>query len=187
MRCASLRRLMKKGSVDLGYHTRCHTRYTLGTHRVPTHANTRKHHHTQTAPRRTRARSHEISHLPLVAARHEGPEAHSRSRVTRGGRQAALATATPSRDRAPAAEASHVMLAALDLRARRGVLTLRGRGRQRGPRERGRRGGPLLRRRRRGGRRRGRGRADGERPGGAARLERGEAAVHLVRGEGGAG
>ena len=45
-----------KGSVDLGYHTRCHTRYTLGTHRVPTHTNTRKHHHTQTAPRRTRAR-----------------------------------------------------------------------------------------------------------------------------------
>ena len=48
--------IRKKGSVDLGYHTRCHTRYTLGTHRVPTHTNTRKHHHTQTAPRRTRAR-----------------------------------------------------------------------------------------------------------------------------------
>ena len=29
---------------------------TLGTHWVPTHTNTRKHHHIQTAPRRTRAR-----------------------------------------------------------------------------------------------------------------------------------
>ena len=29
---------------------------TLGTHWVPTHTNTRKHRHTQTAPRRTRAR-----------------------------------------------------------------------------------------------------------------------------------
>ena len=37
-------RVITKWSVDLGYHTRCHTRYTLGTHRVPTHTNTRKHH-----------------------------------------------------------------------------------------------------------------------------------------------
>ena len=29
---------------------------TLGTHWVPTHTNTKKHHDTQTAPRRTRAR-----------------------------------------------------------------------------------------------------------------------------------
>ena len=43
-------------SGDIVYHTRCHTPYTLGTHRVPTHTNTRKHRHTQTAPRRTRAR-----------------------------------------------------------------------------------------------------------------------------------
>lgn len=45
--------IIKKGSVDLGYHTRS---ATLGMHWVPTHTNTRKHHHTQTAPRRTRAR-----------------------------------------------------------------------------------------------------------------------------------
>ena len=27
-------------SGDIVYHTRCHTPYTLGTHRVPTHTNT---------------------------------------------------------------------------------------------------------------------------------------------------
>ena len=42
----------KNGSVNLGYHMRCHTRYELGTH---THQH-KKHHHSQTAPRRTRTR-----------------------------------------------------------------------------------------------------------------------------------
>ena len=39
--------IIKKGSVDLGYHTSCHTRYALGTH---THQHKETPHHTQTAP-----------------------------------------------------------------------------------------------------------------------------------------
>ena len=67
-----MQRVITKWSVDLGYHTRCHTRYELGTH---THQH-KKHHHTQTAPRRTRTRyskthSPEIC-LPPLFSSHRG-------------------------------------------------------------------------------------------------------------------
>ena len=39
----------KKGSVDLGYHTRCHTRYALGTH---------THQHKETPPHSNGAKAH---------------------------------------------------------------------------------------------------------------------------------
>ena len=44
----------KKGSVDLGYHTRCHTRYALGTH---------THQHKETPPHSNGAKAH-TRHAP---------------------------------------------------------------------------------------------------------------------------
>ena len=49
--------LKQNGSVDLGYHTRCHTRYALGSH---------THQHKETPPHSNGAKAHAPAHARQV-------------------------------------------------------------------------------------------------------------------------
>ena len=92
--------VLTKGSVDLGYHTRA---ATLGTHWVPTHTNTRKHHHTQT----NGAKAH---------TRQVRCEFRQRSRRPLHRRGPPLVLGTPASDSSRAISHAAAMCSATDMR-----------------------------------------------------------------------